>query len=46
MDKEGRSVFVRGELEGQIVSLINVYNPPGENVKFKNIYFIVVVNGY
>lgn len=40
IDKEGRYVLVRGDLEGQKVTLINVYNPPGENVTcFKNIFY-------
>lgn len=31
IDKEGRFVLVTGELEGQYITLMNVYNPPGEH---------------
>ena len=31
-DKEGRYVFVIGEIEEQYITLINVYNPPGKEV--------------
>uniref|UniRef100_A0A3Q1FIG0 Endonuclease/exonuclease/phosphatase domain-containing protein n=1 Tax=Acanthochromis polyacanthus TaxID=80966 RepID=A0A3Q1FIG0_9TELE len=33
-DREGRYVFVQGEIDAQAVTLINVYNPPGEDVAF------------
>uniref|UniRef100_A0A8C1NZZ5 Endonuclease/exonuclease/phosphatase domain-containing protein n=1 Tax=Cyprinus carpio TaxID=7962 RepID=A0A8C1NZZ5_CYPCA len=31
-EKQGRFVFLQGEIDGQLVTLINVYDPPGERV--------------
>lgn len=31
-EKQGRFIFLRGEIDGQPVTLFNVYNPPGEGV--------------
>lgn len=31
-EKQGRFVFLQGEIDGQLVTLINVYDPPGEGV--------------
>lgn len=33
-DKEGRYILVKGRLEGELVTLLNVYAPPGSNWLF------------
>lgn len=45
-DKEGRYVFVIGRLEGELVSLLNVYAPPGSDWDlFKYIFDMVATQG-
>lgn len=34
IDKEGRFVQVRGNVEGKPVTLFNIYAPPGSNIEF------------
>lgn len=33
-DKEGRSLMVKGKLEGEMVTFLNIYAPPGSDWKF------------
>uniref|UniRef100_A0A669BP42 Reverse transcriptase domain-containing protein n=1 Tax=Oreochromis niloticus TaxID=8128 RepID=A0A669BP42_ORENI len=43
-DKEGRFVLVKGYLEGTLTTLINVYAPPGSELKFfKQVFEMIVV---
>uniref|UniRef100_A0AAX7SZD6 exodeoxyribonuclease III n=1 Tax=Astatotilapia calliptera TaxID=8154 RepID=A0AAX7SZD6_ASTCA len=42
-DKEGRFVLVKGYLEGILITLINVYAPPGSEIKlFKKVFELIV----
>jgi len=33
-DKEGRYILVRGNIDGNLVTLLNIYPPPGSNIGF------------
>ena len=45
-DKEGRYVLVKGRLEGELVSLLNIYAPPGSDWGFyKHIFDLVSTQG-
>ena len=45
-DKEGRYVLVIGEIEGQYITLINVYNPPGQGADLmKKILTLLMTEG-
>ena len=41
-DKEGRFIFVRGNLGGSLVTLLNIYAPPNSDWKFFKLIFDLV----
>jgi len=44
MDKEGRYVMITGNLEGSLVTFLNVYAPPGSDWSFyKNIFDLMAI---
>lgn len=33
-DKDGRFILVRGNIDGKLITLMNVYAPPGSDIHF------------
>lgn len=45
-DKEGRYVLVKGKIEGVLVSLLNIYAPPGSDWSFyRKLFDLIAVEG-